>query len=62
MSKSFTAAAIALLVDDNENYPQFQWETSVSTLLPDDFVLFDQYATENVTVIDMLTHTTGVPG
>lgn len=62
MSKSFTAAAVALLVDDDEKYPDFNWDTPVSHILRDDFVLYDAYATENVNIVDVLTHTTGVPG
>lgn len=59
-SKSFTAAAISLLVDDNENYPNVQWRTPVSTLVPE-FVLKDSYATANVTIEDILSHRSGMP-
>src|SRR4051794_24168358 len=38
-SKSFTAAAIGLLVEDNERHPDLQYETTMSSLLPDDFVM-----------------------
>lgn len=62
MSKSFTAAAVALLVDDNEKYPELQWTTPVSKLLTEDFVLADQQHTENVTVEDILSHRSGMPG
>lgn len=60
-SKSFTAAIIALLVDD-EAYPDVQWRTPVSKLLPNDFVLPDPYLTANVTIEDILSHRTGEPG
>lgn len=59
-SKSFTAAAISLLVDDNENYPDVQWRTPVSTLVPE-FVLKDSHATANVTIEDILSHRSGMP-
>ena len=59
-SKSFTAAAISLLVDANENYPELHWRTPVSKLLPD-FVLQDSYATANVTIEDILSHRSGMP-
>lgn len=59
-SKSFTAAALALLVDD-ETYPYVQWRTPVSTLMPDDFVLADSYATKNITIEDILCHRSGMP-
>jgi CubicO group peptidase (beta-lactamase class C family) len=62
MSKSFTAAAVALLVDDNEKYPELQWTTPVSKLLTEDFVLADPQRTENVTVEDILSHRSGMPG
>jgi len=61
MSKSFTAAATALLIDDNEKYPDLQWTTPVSKLLPEDFVLVDPQYTDNVTVEDILSHRSGMP-
>lgn len=61
-SKSMTAAAMALLVEDDENYPQVQWDTPVSELLPEDFVMSKEEYTESVTVEDMLSHRTGLPG
>ncbi|KAF1364492.1 beta-lactamase/transpeptidase-like protein [Lizonia empirigonia] len=60
-SKSFTAACVALLVED-EAYPDVQWRTPVSKILPDDFVLPDPYLTANVTIEDILSHRTGDPG
>ena len=59
-SKSFTAAAISLLVDDKESYPELHWRTPVSKLLPE-FVLQDSYATANVTIEDILSHRSGMP-
>ena len=61
-SKSLTAAAVALLVEDDENYPQVQWDTPVSKLLPDDFVLANNEYTKSVTVEDILSHRSGLPG
>lgn len=58
-SKSFTAGAIALLIDD-EAYPEIQWEATMSSLLPDDFVGPNDEFTKNVTVEDMLAHRTGM--
>lgn len=60
-SKSFTAACVALLIED-EAYPDVQWRTPVSQILPDDFVLPDPYLTANVTIEDILSHRTGEPG
>lgn len=59
-SKSLTAAAVAVLVNNNEKYPLVQWETPVASLLPEDFVM---PGTEHgdVTVEDILSHRTGMP-
>ena len=61
LGKSFTAAAVALLVQD-ENLPELQWDAPVSRLIPDDFVLRDSYLTQNVNIVDILSHRTGIPG
>lgn len=52
MTKSFTAAASSLLVDDDEKYPHIKWTTPLSELIRDDFVLQDEYATLHVTLED----------
>ncbi|KAJ4352604.1 hypothetical protein N0V95_004109 [Ascochyta clinopodiicola] len=46
----------------NEAYPDVQWHTPVSEILPEDFVLPDPYLTANATVEDVLSHRTGDPG
>ena len=55
-SKSTTAGAVALFVDDEEIYPHVQWDTPMSKLLPEDFVMADDSYTNNVTVEDILSH------
>ncbi|KAK8859993.1 beta-lactamase family protein [Apiospora arundinis] len=60
-SKSLTAASVALLVDDDENYPEVQWDAVMSELLPDDFVMPGVGYTEGITVDDILSHRTGMP-
>ncbi len=60
MSKAFVSSAVSLLVDD-ENQPDVQWSTPVSTLIRDDFVLSDSRYTETVTVEDILSHRSGLP-
>ncbi|KAF4992504.1 hypothetical protein FDECE_13693 [Fusarium decemcellulare] len=60
-SKSLTAASIGLLVAD-EKYPDIQYEAPVSKILPDDFVMPTKELTEAVTVEDILSHRTGLPG
>ncbi|KAH8648644.1 beta-lactamase/transpeptidase-like protein [Xylariales sp. PMI_506] len=61
-TKSFTAAAMSLLVDDDQDFPHVQWTTPMSQLLPDDFVLSDDWATKHITIEDALSHRTGYPG
>ncbi|KAG8163527.1 hypothetical protein KVR01_006824 [Diaporthe batatas] len=60
VSKCTTAAAAALLVDDDK-YPDMQWQTPVSKLIPEDFVLPTQSLTEQVTLEDILSHRSGIP-
>lgn len=60
VSKCTTAAAASLLVDDT-NYPDMQWQTPVSKLIPSDFVLPTQSLTDQVTLEDILSHRSGIP-
>jgi CubicO group peptidase (beta-lactamase class C family) len=53
--KSFTAAAIAILVDEGK----LAWDDPVIKHLPD-FELADPYLTKNVTICDILSHRTGL--
>jgi len=48
-------------VDDNERHPEVQWTTPISRLIPDDFVLQDDYWTQHITIQDALSHRTGLP-
>lgn len=59
-SKSFTAAAVALLVADTEKYSGIDWTTPVAQLLPEDFVLAEPNLTKEVTLEDILSHRTGL--
>ncbi|KAJ4327426.1 hypothetical protein N0V84_002198 [Fusarium piperis] len=61
-SKSLTAASIAFLVDDNVNYPEIQYDSVMSELLPDDFVMTEDEYTKGITIDDILGHRTGMPG
>ncbi|KAJ4246600.1 hypothetical protein NW762_013542 [Fusarium torreyae] len=60
MTKSFTAAALSLLIDQSHDYADIDWSTPVSKLLPE-FVLADDWATNHTTVADVLCHRTGYP-
>jgi CubicO group peptidase (beta-lactamase class C family) len=55
-TKAFTAAVIAMLVDEGK----MQWDGKVNLYLPF-FHLQDPLADENVTIRDLLTHRTGLP-
>ncbi len=55
-SKAFTAAGMAIAVDDGK----VAWDEPVRTYLPD-FRLQDEYAAANATPRDLLSHRTGLP-
>ena len=71
-TKSFTAALFSKLVysgeNDDEKKPkgaasatkELKWTTPLSDLIPDDFILQDEYATKHVNIIDALSHRTGL--
>lgn len=54
-SKAFTAATIAMLVDEGK----LKWDDPVTKYLPA-FQLFDSYATRELTVRDLLSHRSGL--
>ena len=54
-TKAFTAAAIAMLVDEGK----LSWETKVNSILPY-FQMYDKYVTEHFTIADMLSHRSGL--
>ncbi|MGH9743814.1 MAG: serine hydrolase [Candidatus Acidiferrum sp.] len=56
-TKAFTSAAVAILVDEGK----MKWDGKVNEYIPF-FHLYDPLADENVTMRDLLTHRTGVPG
>src|SRR6202789_2981692 len=56
-TKAFTSAAVAMLVDEGK----MQWEGKMNAYIPF-FCLSDPLANQNVTIRDLLTHRTGVPG
>lgn len=59
-AKSMTAASVALLVEDNEKFPEIKYDAKMSHLLPEDFVMSEPEYTEGVTVEDVLSHRTGM--
>jgi len=56
-TKAFTSAAVAILVDEG----RMQWDGKVNAYIPF-FHLHDPLADENVTMRDILSHRTGLPG
>ncbi|MFT6267874.1 MAG: CubicO group peptidase (beta-lactamase class C family) [Alphaproteobacteria bacterium] len=54
-SKAFTSAALAILVDEEK----IDWNDKVITYLPE-FELYDPYVTREFTIIDLLTHRSGL--
>lgn len=57
MTKAFTTAALATLVDAGK----LSWDDPVYQRLPG-FVMFDPYVSHEVTVRDLLTHSSGLGG
>ncbi|KAK8075543.1 hypothetical protein PG997_010206 [Apiospora hydei] len=64
-TKSFTAAALSLLIDNSSSSnsdtgtTKLTWTTPISQLLRDDFVLSDDWATAHITLEDAASHRTG---
>ncbi len=56
-TKAFTSASIAMLSDEGK----MNWDDKVDKSIPF-FHLYDPLADENVTLRDLLTHRTGLPG
>lgn len=59
-SKSLTGASIALLVEDNERYPDVQYDGIMSKILAGDFVLSEPVYHDGITVDDVLGHRSGM--
>jgi len=55
-AKTFTAASLALLIDDGK----LNWDDPVVKHLPE-FQLADAYLTNHITIRDLLSHRTGLP-
>jgi CubicO group peptidase (beta-lactamase class C family) len=56
LTKGFTTFLIGTLIDEGK----LNWDGLVIDYLPD-FRLYDQYATQNLTLRDLVTHRTGMP-
>ncbi|MCJ1313420.1 hypothetical protein MMC25_007098 [Agyrium rufum] len=61
-TKSFTAAAMSMIIDDTaKSKNPITWTTPISSIIRDDYVLTDAYATTHLTIEDALSHRTGLP-
>ncbi|KAI7763774.1 hypothetical protein LZL87_011631 [Fusarium oxysporum] len=60
-TKAFVAAALAHLIESRE-YPALSdgWQTKVSTIIREDFVTQDDWATNNITLEDLASHRSGL--
>lgn len=56
-TKAMTSAALAMLVDEGK----LRWDDKVIDYIPE-LRLYDAYATRELTIRDLLTHRTGLPG
>ncbi|KAJ5169961.1 Beta-lactamase-related protein [Penicillium coprophilum] len=60
-TKAFTAAAMSLAIDDSKNTESpLRWDTPISSILRDDFVLENDYSTMHTTIEDALSHRSGL--
>ncbi|KAI6876004.1 beta-lactamase/transpeptidase-like protein [Hortaea werneckii] len=61
-TKSFTAATMSKLVESNESaYAAIEWDSKLASLIREDFVLSDAYASNHISLTDALSHRTGMP-
>ncbi|KAG8221711.1 beta-lactamase/transpeptidase-like protein [Butyriboletus roseoflavus] len=71
VSKAFCATALGLLIDDFANgnnvtalpsgLTELTWHTRLRELLPGDWQLMDEWASERANLRDILSHVSGVP-
>ncbi|KAK4865304.1 hypothetical protein LT330_009415 [Penicillium expansum] len=61
-TKAFTSAATSILIQDSKaTESPIDWDTPVASLIPEDFILENEYATNNITLEDALSHRSGMP-
>ncbi|ATY63225.1 penicillin-binding protein, putative [Cordyceps militaris] len=62
-TKAFVAATLSQFIQ-NKSYPALAedgWGTPIASIIPDDFVLADDWATKHSTLDDAVCHRTGLP-
>jgi CubicO group peptidase (beta-lactamase class C family) len=61
-TKAFTGAATSIAIQESKGTAcPIAWDTPVVSLIPEDFVLENDYATQNITLEDALSHRSGMP-
>ncbi|RYP75863.1 hypothetical protein DL771_002127 [Monosporascus sp. 5C6A] len=66
-TKAFTCAILAMMMQSEDEEKRsaslsaLGWQTPISSLIRDDFVLQDEWATAHLTLEDALSHRTGFP-
>jgi CubicO group peptidase (beta-lactamase class C family) len=58
-TKAQIAAAFSILIDESDH--TLSWHMPIASIIHDDFVLSDPWATEHATVEDALSQRTGYP-
>jgi CubicO group peptidase (beta-lactamase class C family) len=71
MSKAFTSAALGLVIHDFKtgsnvtslpgNLHELTWDTKIKDLLPNEWKLSDEWASQMASIRDVLAHVTGMP-
>ncbi|KAJ6482062.1 beta-lactamase/transpeptidase-like protein [Mycena vitilis] len=71
-SKAFLSASLGILMQDftdgknktalPESIAEFNWETKMHDLLPDEWMTEDEWTTNKASLKDLLSHVTGLPG
>lgn len=61
-TKAFTAAVLARFIDSG-TYSELAdgWSTTISSIIRDDFVMSEEWATNHLTLEDAVCHRTGLP-
>ncbi|CAI7629910.1 unnamed protein product [Penicillium crustosum] len=61
-TKAFTGATTSIAIQGSKaTESPIDWNTPVASLIPADFVLENDYATQNITLEDALSHRSGMP-
>jgi CubicO group peptidase (beta-lactamase class C family) len=70
-SKAFLSASLGILIQDfadgknksalPNTVAEFDWDTKIHDLLPDEWLTEDQWTTEKASLKDLLSHQTGLP-